>query len=520
MRALLGWALEEMLRRPFSSCHCTSRWIRVVDFIDWYTSGVSLDLSAVVRAVGGVCVAHRVPERAPIDGISRLEEFAVIGNPDYATLITGSHDDLLDALAGDRANAPEHGELSGAVYVGAADGPELRAELARHRMTAILGTRLDGIALHSALSALIAEDRAAGDRLVTAGMNVLTQAARRGGVTAVMAELAHRIDGWGVLLDAQGQLVASAGAGRLHISDATALALGRPVRVRHAGLQLHQVGADHDLAGYLVIATRSTRTSHSRDLASLTAALLDLLLRTHDPSLTEHLGREALLATLLAGGDDACELLRRWGVHESSLTAFELGTRTRTIDLERLLRRWFDELGAEHVFAADHERMRGFVRDDLADELARRVENFSPVAGLRVHLGLGAPAPVEALSRSAVQARQALSTALENGGRVVSYTALPTAGLVLDALDDVSSADLVSLLDPLRNASGRNGDLARTLRVFLSEHGAHRTSASRLGIHRQTLVSRIRRIEDLTGLSMDRADDRSVAWLALRAAGL
>jgi purine catabolism regulator len=55
--------------------------------------------------------------------------------------------------------------------------------------------------------------------------------------------------------------------------------------------------------------------------------------------------------------------------------------------------------------------------------------------------------------------------------------------------------------------------------VFLSAHGGHRASAARLGIHRQTLVSRIRRVEDLTGLSMDRADDRAAAWLALRASG-
>ncbi|RGE21153.1 helix-turn-helix domain-containing protein [Leucobacter sp. wl10] len=478
---------------------------------------MSLDLSAVARAVGGTCVPHSLPDRTPVDGVSALESFVVIGNPDYATLITAAPDGLIAAL---EAEDDGREDLSGAVYVSPADDPRLRAELARHDMTAILGTRVGGAALHATLAALIADDRAAADRLVTAGMNVLTQVARRGGVTAVIAELAHRIDGWAVLLDAQGQLVASAGAGRLHVSDAAALALGRPVRVRHDGLQLHQVGSDRDLAGYLVIATRSSRTSHSRDLASLAAALFDLLLRTHDPSLTEHLGREALLSTLLAGGGSARELLRRWGVHEPSLTAFELGAKTRTIDLERLLRRWFDELGAEHVFAADHDRMRGFVRDELASELALRVESFTPVAGRGVHLGVGASAPAEALSRSAVQARQALDTALEDGRRVISYAALATVDLVLSTLDEASGEALSSILDPLREPSGRHGELARTLHVFLSTHGGHRASAEQLGIHRQTLASRIRRVEGLTGLSMDRADDRAAAWLALRAAGI
>jgi purine catabolism regulator len=90
---------------------------------------------------------------------------------------------------------------------------------------------------------------------------------------------------------------------------------------------------------------------------------------------------------------------------------------------------------------------------------------------------------------------------------------------VLSTLDDVSGEELATVLDPLRDPAGAHGELTRTLRVFLSAHGGHRASAARLGIHRQTLVSRIRRVEDLTGLSMDRADDRAAAWLALRASG-
>lgn len=501
---------------------------------------MAFDLAAVVRAVGGQCLPQRLPERTLVDGVAEIDTFMVVGNPAYATLVTGSEQELLALLrsggAGgsdtiDTAGSGSSGgsargaavaqrieALAGAVFVGR-DNAELRTELAAHGMTAILGTRLSGVELHATLSALLANSRAASDRLVTAGMNVLTQVARRGGTTAVISELAHRIDGWAVLLDTQGQLIASAGAGRLHISDAVAVALGRPVRVRHAGLQVHQVGSDKDLAGYLVVATRSTRMSHARDLAAQSAALFDLLMRTHNPSLTEHLGRSALLDTLLAGGRSAGELLRRWGVHESTLTAFELGSKTRTIDLEKLLRRWFDELGAEHVFAEAQGRVRGFVRGDLLPELAGRVESFNPVSGLRIHLGLGTPAPVESLSRSAREATQALDSALDDGGSVVSYATLPTVELMLAALSESSAAGLAGVLDPLRDSTGEHGDLTHVLRVFLSEHGAHRSSAARLGIHRQTLAARLQRIEDLTGLRMSRADDRAAAWFALRALG-
>lgn len=478
---------------------------------------MALDLAAVVRAVGGECVEARLDARTPVDGVTDISSYVVVGNPNYATLITGSEQELLARLG---AGGPASEALTGAVYVTPLRDAELRSALSAAGMTAILGTEFADVALHATLTTLIAEDRGAADRLVTAGMNVLTQVARRGGLTAVIAELARRIDGWAVLLDPEAQVIASAGAGRLHVSDAIAVATGRPVRVRHHGLQTHQVGSDQDLAGRLVIATRSSRTSHARDLASLAAALFDLLLRTHDPSLTEHLGREALIDTLLAGGPDAPALLHRWGVHESHLTAFELGAKTRTIDTERLIRRWCDELGAEHVFASTQGRVRGFVRGELAPELAARVHGFTPVAGRGLHLGIGAAAPADALAPSATQAHQAIESAFTDDLAVVDFTELSTVGLVLSALDDRAGEEIARVLDPLRDATGTHGELGATLQVFLASHGAHRASAEQLGIHRQTLASRIRRIEELTGLAMHRADDRAAAWLALRAAGL
>lgn len=477
---------------------------------------MSLDLQAIVRAVGGACNPVRVSDRALVDAVTEIDALVVAGNPDYVTLVTGSSETLRTRLEG---ASPENDPLINAVFVSEDDTPELRTLLAQHGMTSILGCRLASVALHATLRTLIAEDRAASDRLVAAGMNILTQVARRGGVTAVIAELAHRIDGWSVLLDAQGHLIASAGAGRLHISDATAVALGRPVRVRHVGLQVHQVGSDRDLAGYLVIATRSSSTSRSRDLATQAAALFDLLLRSHDPSRTEHLGREALFELLLAGGEPARGLLRRWGVHETSLTGFALGARTRTIDLERVLRRWFDELGAEHVFTAGPGLVRGFIRNDLIGELTSRVEDFTPVGGSHVALGIGASAPADMLQQSAIQARQALDTALEDGLRTLHYTRIPTIELVMNGLSATPRTQLSAVLDPLRDATGAHGELTQTLRVFLAEHGGHRSSAGRLGIHRQTLRSRIARVEDLTGLSMDHADDRATAWIALRTIG-
>lgn len=517
-----------MLESRVPLCHCANR--RYLDSLTdtWYSHVMALDIQTVARAVRGTLIVGQLPGHTPIDGLARLSEYVVVANRNFATLLTGGTDELHDRLA---PGSPTSETIVRGVFVTDDDSARLRAALTENRMTAILGAQLPGepetaagtvppAALHAQLSAILSDDQAASDRLVTAGTKVLTQVARRGGAPAVIAELAHRIDGWAVLLDAHGQMITSAGAGRLHIDDATAVALGRPVRLRHPGLQVHQVGSDRDLTGYLVIASRSSVTSRNRDLASQSAALFDLVLRTRDPSLTERLGREALMGVLLAGGSEAGRLLRRWGVHEAGLTAFHLGTRTRTIDLERLAVRWLDELGAEHIFVGGGGRVRGFVPDALADELAARVQAFTPLGSGRAHLGLGLPASVELLRRSALQAKQALDTAIEDGQTVLRYSELPTVELVLDAMGDESSAQLAAVLDGLREPDGAHGVLTDTLRVFLAEHGAQRATASRLGIHRQTLTSRVRRIEELTGLSLDRADDRAAAWLALRALGL
>jgi purine catabolism regulator len=268
-----------------------------------------------------------------------------------------------------------------------------------------------------------------------------------------------------------------------------------------------------------VLSTRSRSISRSRDLGQQAAALCDLLLRTHNPSVTEELGRAALVEILLAGGNASATLLRSWGVHEPTLTAFVLGTKSRSMDLERLAARWLDELGAEHLFTGEAGQIAGFVRDDLVDELSGRVAALNPIGGGLVSLGLGVSAPVAALERSAIQARQAFRSAQESGQTVLRFAELRTVELVFDVLADHSSQQLAAVLDPLREANGEHGALTETLYVFLAEHGGLRASARSLEIHRQTLGARMRRIEALTGLSMNLPDDRAAAWLALRAVG-
>ncbi|QRY77848.1 PucR family transcriptional regulator ligand-binding domain-containing protein [Pseudomonas sp. PDNC002] len=64
----------------------------------------------------------------------------------------------------------------------------------------------------------------------------------------------------------------------------------------------------------------------------------------------------------------------------------------------------------------------------------------------------------------------------------------------------------------------QGGQLQHTLRVFLEQNRSWQKAAQLLNVHKQTLVYRIRRIEEITERSLDSTDDVAVLWIALRSA--
>lgn len=458
------------------------------------------DLASITRLLGATLIeAGSLGARAPVSSVVPLADFAVVPHPQFATLVVGSSDEIATALAGDERGASLR--LAVVVVTGAGgtvpDG-----------VTAIVEPAMAPELVLPTLQAVLATDAAAEDRAVLAATKVLALAARRSGVAGVIAELARRLDGWAVLLDRDAQPIASAGAGALHIGDAVAVAFNRPVRVRSRALQVHPVGTDEDMSAFLVVTARSGSTSRARDLSSQAAALLDLLLRTHDGSRTERLGRATMMRVLAEDGTTAVMLAKEWGVRDRTLAAFALSARSSDVDAERVVIHWLEDLGAPHLLSASQGIVTGFAREEHVEEIARRAASFT----VPLHLGLGSPAPIDALAGSAEESRRAHDVAVAEGRGVVRYRHMPTIDLVLDRLSSSDARRLAALIEPLRA-----DDLIDTLRSFLAENGAWGAAAARLGVHRQTLAARVRRIEQLTGLSMSSPDDRVAAWMALRA---
>lgn len=72
-------------------------------------------------------------------------------------------------------------------------------------------------------------------------------------------------------------------------------------------------------------------------------------------------------------------------------------------------------------------------------------------------------------------------------------------------------------LHPLTDHDERkNGDLVRTLTGFFEANGNLAKAASDLDVHRNTLVYRLERISELTGLDLNDADNRLILHLALK----
>lgn len=116
------------------------------------------------------------------------------------------------------------------------------------------------------------------------------------------------------------------------------------------------------------------------------------------------------------------------------------------------------------------------------------------------------------------QATVALRIALARppGAAHVAWSTLGAERLVAQ-LPPGAAGDLPA---PLVRLLREQPELARTLAAFLDAAGDVKATAEALSLHRSGLYYRLRRIETLAGLELDRGEDRLLAHLAVRLARL
>src|SRR5919202_432292 len=158
----------------------------------------------------------------------------------------------------------------------------------------------------------------------------------------------------------------------------------------------------------------------------------------------------------------------------------------------------------------------------VAERLRMRVGRE---VGADLAAGAGRPVPPGDARRTFHEARCALETRTLAGpvngggaGPVATYRDLGSFQLLLSLQDDEALRLFCdSILAPIEEGEGAyGGELMRSLEAFIECNGQGERAARRPYFHRHTLRYRIRRVEELTGRSLDSARDRIDFWLALR----
>jgi len=143
------------------------------------------------------------------------------------------------------------------------------------------------------------------------------------------------------------------------------------------------------------------------------------------------------------------------------------------------------------------------------------VQRASGGIGFGVSQSVRSPARIP---EAMLEARWALERAT-GSGMIVRYGER-TLGARHWPLSVEAAQELVDrVVGPLLAHDERHGTrLVRTLALFLQHDGSWSETARALGVHRQTLIYRVRRIEQLTGLRVDRVSDLATLYLAMEAA--
>lgn len=162
------------------------------------------------------------------------------------------------------------------------------------------------------------------------------------------------------------------------------------------------------------------------------------------------------------------------------------------------------------------------LRTDSQDEVA----DYASAMSLDLEKRLGQRIPVahgsssrgaDNIAGSYREARIALGIAVRLGlSGSVSYGDLRGFSVLATASDTDESRRLVDdVLGPLR-AQGAYPDLEPILFAYLEEGGNINAAARRLGLHRNTMISKLDRASKSIGMDIKQAESQFTIWLALR----
>jgi sugar diacid utilization regulator len=271
-----------------------------------------------------------------------------------------------------------------------------------------------------------------------------------------------------------------------------------------------------DVAGYLLTISGQDAdfTEDMRLLAIEHAAMVCGLVMGRDLVVAAAAGRarHELLEALLLSSDRNGPELERWARHLGLdpagayvVVVFDApGSRPGSV--EPLLTR----AAPGTVVAARTDEMVAIVAGSVETARALATSCLESSSAL-VGAGVGNPCESAAgVARSYAEARRALAAGQRMGQTASVFADLGIHRLLL-RVPDVS--DLRAFAEEV--LGGLNREFVETLAVYFRENGSPARAAQQLNVHPNTVGYRIRRVEELTGLSLARHRDRLMAEVAV-----
>ncbi|WP_423183085.1 PucR family transcriptional regulator [Arthrobacter sp. NyZ413] len=136
-------------------------------------------------------------------------------------------------------------------------------------------------------------------------------------------------------------------------------------------------------------------------------------------------------------------------------------------------------------------------------------------AGPETRIGVSSPTSAGGIQRALQESLWALGSAKGNAMRLARYAEGPS-WLGLTSFEE-GTALVERLLGPIfAYEQSQEGDLIVTLRTYLDTQRSWQKTAAALFAHRQTVIYRIRKISELTGLDMTETSTLAQLWFALQ----
>jgi purine catabolism regulator len=288
----------------------------------------------------------------------------------------------------------------------------------------------------------------------------------------------------------------------------------------------------HDgIVGWVVSKTSPTLTSHVQAMRhAATAAAIELVRKIADEEATFH-ARDALLWDLvsgvtlsefkvatraaLVGLSVSEEFTVAVGLVEQGQTGSPSLSKRATIN--KLQRRLTHPLSVTTIREQEVLLIRQSTESTSLDTLASYLSDSAVTISWGQAVGTHR---LKDLRSAARQARTALDVqrSLSGPGDIGLAAALSPYMLLFNLVTNEDAIELASrTLHPLENADDeKKSDLLGTLEEFLACHGNISQAARKLYLNRHSLIYRLRRITEITGLNLESHDDRSLLDMALR----